>query len=647
MQQKTIYELARTALENHGSRAAFLVRQDDRLVARSGQEWRRGVNEISAFYLSALGLKHGDRVVVLCDNRYEWSQTVFAANLIGCVDVPRGVDASDADIQHIVAHSEARAIVLENSVIALRVAALKDSLPPPEAILLIEGDAGARAELVRAFPQARITSLAEAQTAGRLALDAGADAELVRRGRALRSTDLAAIIYTSGTTAAPKGVMLEHGSFYFITQAALAVLPIGPRDRTVLFLPPWHIAERVLETTLLCAGATMACSSLTRLAADLSEIKPTALVSVPRVWEQLHKRIEDGLRKKSGTVRALFRAAFALADAARRASDCAFDLQVNETPEVAPTRTRRLLAGLAAPLLFLAAAPFRPILRAALKPLGGQVRFAVSGAGALPLDAVRFFRSLGLPILDGYGLTETTGPSAIGRLPYPRLGSIGLPLPGVEFDIRDSAGRSIRATGVKGVLHHRGQHIMRGYYRDPEKTSQAIVDGWFNSGDLFTWTRHGEARYAGRAKDTIVLAGGENVEPEPIEMKLKASPLVQLAVVVGQDRKGLAALIVPAWERCAEELAARGHTIPADRKQWDATPACRALLNETIRTLVSPQNGFKTFERITAFRILGREFEKGRELTESMKVKRLTVAELYAGEIEALYARESRTEAVK
>lgn len=647
MEQETLYTLAEQALNQHGARTAFLVRQNGRLTPVSGLEWRRGVNEISAFLLSVLGLKQGDRIVTLCDNRFEWSQIAFGINLIGCVDVPRGADASDADIKHIVPHSAARVMILENAAIALRTATLSDALPAPETVLLIDDDAGARTELARAFPKARIASLAEAQNAGRIALARGADAELVERGRSIQSTDLAAIIYTSGTTAAPKGVMLEHGSFYFMTRAALAALPIGPHDRTVLFLPPWHIAERVLEITLLCAGAAMACSSLTRLAADLAEVKPTALVSVPRVWEQLHKRIEDGLRKKPGAVRALFGFAFALAAAARRLQDFAFDLRVRGPDEARPHGPLRFLAALAAPFLFAAAAPFRPLLGAALRPLGGRVRFAISGAGALPLDAALFFRTLGLPIVDAYGLTETTGPSAIGRLPFPRIGSIGAPLPGVEFDIRDAEGRSIREPGVKGVLFHRGRHVMRGYYRDPEKTALAIQDGWFNSGDLFVWTRHGEARYAGRAKDTIVLAGGENVEPEPIEMRLKASPLVQLAVVIGQDRKGLAALIVPAWERCMEELAARGQTAPGDRNRWDAAPEVRALFQDAIRTLVSPQYGFKSFERITAFKILGREFEKGRELTESMKVKRLSVAELYAGEIETLYGRDSRREALK
>jgi long-chain acyl-CoA synthetase len=247
-----------------------------------------------------------------------------------------------------------------------------------------------------------------------------------------------------------------------------------------------------------------------------------------------------------------------------------------------------------------------------------------------------FFRYCGIPIVDAYGMTETTAVCVMGRLPWPKRDCVGPPLPGAHVQLRDEFGRIITMPGVKGVAWHKGPHVMKGYYKMPEKTEEVLKDGWLNSGDVFVWTTTGEIKFAGRAKDTIVLAGGENVEPEPIEVRLTSNPFIQQAVVVGQDQKTLGVLIYPNVDRVKEELKSKVK-LPDSLEEWNQIKEIRNLFSEILKEEVSAKNGFKAFERITHFYILPEELKKGIEMTETMKIKRNKVLEKYQKQIEDMF----------
>jgi len=230
------------------------------------------------------------------------------------------------------------------------------------------------------------------------------------------------------------------------------------------------------------------------------------------------------------------------------------------------------------------------------------------------------------------------GVSARREFPGTVIGTVGPPSPGVEIKLVDEKGNIVTEPGVKGVAYHRGPNIMQGYYKEPEKTAQILTkDGWLNSGDILVWTTNGELKFAGRAKDTIVLLGGENVEPQPIEDALSQSDLVLQVVVVGQDKKTLGALIVPNADAVKKALQTLGKSVSDDITTWNKEPAVISLFKDEIKTRNSEKVGFKVFEKVTSFHLLAREFQPGDELTQTLKVRRNVVFEKYKNEIEGLY----------
>jgi long-chain acyl-CoA synthetase len=434
--------------------------------------------------------------------------------------------------------------------------------------------------------------------------------------------------------------MLDHRALCWSVERLREYLPFTHEDRVILFLPPWHIAERMVQLLTISLGASMAVSSVATLVRDFPAAEPTLMLSVPRVWENVHRKIQDRVRDLRGPASLLVRAAIRAAETHRDQIDRLRGRFTATGPaEAARDRRRRLAAAVAVPFTFLLDLPARRVLRRIRSAFGPRFRYAMSGGGAVPREVVRFFRSLHLPILDAYGMTETTALGAMGEPLYPKRGAIGPVFPGCEIELRDEAGRPIEEPGVIGVAWHRGPHVTRGYYRNPEATARDRVDGWLDSGDLMMWTTTGELRFAGRAKDTIVLRSGENVEPAPIEMAITESGYASHVVVVGQDRKSLVALIVPDWTAVEKELSRRGVAIDAPREHWNRTPALRDFFAAVVREAVSSDRGFKPHERVRDFTLLAEEFRPGHEMTHTLKIKRKDVLERYAAEIEEMYRR--------
>lgn len=642
MEKDSLYYLVRDTVATYAERPCYWVKADGQnFSAVTYFNWRADMKRFQAYLLYDIEVAHGEKVGLLCDNRYEWNLVSLGIDGIGAIDVPRGCDATDQDIEYILNHTECPVLVVEHermlkTILKLlpKLGSLKHiiSIDPPEKHKKLEDH---QAVLKNAGIQHHF--LVDMLDRGEELLNEHGEALLKRRGEAIAPNDLATIIYTSGTTGTPKGVMLEHRSFCWEVSQMQQVLPMSEEDRVVIFLPPWHIAERLLEVTLIACGSSMANSSIIQLAGDLSAVKPTCLVSVPRVWEQLHKRVMDNVRKQPEKKQKLFQFATNVAQTRMDIVDALSD-RFAETEEV--TSQERLIRKIIAMALLI---PFgilnvaaQLILKKVKSIFGGRMKFAISGAGALPEHVAVFFRSIGIPILDGYGMTETTGVAAIGRLPWPRRSCVGEPLPGAQIQLRDDQGRPITQPGQKGVAWHKGPHVMRGYYKNKEKTDEILKDRWLNSGDIFMWTTAGEIKFAGRAKDTIVLGGGENVEPGPIEIKLGASEFVSQVMVVGQDKKTLGALIVPNVDRVKEELG-DSLQVPEDLAAWNESKELHKFFASIVKDAVSTQNGFKAFEKVTTFAFLPKELEKGKEMTETMKIKRNVVLEQYESLIEHMY----------
>jgi long-chain acyl-CoA synthetase len=306
-------------------------------------------------------------------------------------------------------------------------------------------------------------------------------------------------------------------------------------------------------------------------------------------------------------------------------------------PGAAARAAALLRAGATAALLLPLHAFAQKKFAAIRERTGGRLRAAVSGGGALPPYVDEFFAAVGITLLEGYGLTETSPVVAARTFDRLVLGTVGLPIPGTEVRIVDEHGRDV-PQGEKGIVLCRGEQVMLGYYRRPEETAKVLgADGWFNTGDLGRLTVRGELALTGRAKETIVLLGGENVEPTPIEEALKESPYIAQVMVVGQDRKHLGALVVPGFEALRGWLAARGVAgAPSDAELCEREDV-RELVKEELRRLLTEERGFKYYERIPRVALLAREFAVGEELTQTMKMRRAVIAQKRAAQIEALF----------
>jgi long-chain acyl-CoA synthetase len=543
------------------------------------------VDRIAAGMLAS-GLERGDRAALIADNRAEWLAIDLACTSVGIVDVPRGADTTQEELIAIVAHSGARFAFVDNERAAQTLLAARERLPH-----------GFRVCSLAANAPPGITTLAELEQLGER------NRGLLRRRADVAPDDLLTIVYTSGTTGDPKGVMLTQRNLLSNIRATNEVLQIRRDDVFLSVLPAWHMYERILEYIAFTIGAQLVYTDRRRIREDLAEVRPTAFAAVPRIWEMLHDAIVDRVEKLPAMQRRLLRATLSTC---RRVGG-------------------RRCSAVARALHWLLDRTLLPKLRAAT---GGRLRLAVSGGGSLPAHVDELLIGIGIPLLNGYGLTETS-PVAAVRLPCDnRPGTIGRPLPGTEIEIRCPEGRRL-PQGETGVIWIRGPQVMQGYFRNPDATQRVLDEqGWFNSGDLGRCEPEGHIRITGRAKDTIVLVTGENVEPEPLEEALKTSPLIEQAVVVGQDRKTLGALLVPNFDALARQVP---------RSEWELRDgvlhgaAVRTVYKAEIARLIDCRNGFRPCQNVTVFQVLAEPLtaENG-FLTPTLKVKRRVVHERLA-----------------
>ncbi|TGM47135.1 long-chain fatty acid--CoA ligase [Leptospira biflexa] len=581
-----------------------------------------------------LNTNAGDRIGIIADVGHQWLQVSMAITSIGCVDVPRGTDATQDDIGYILNHANCKIVFIENE------KALKKFLPELKKlnlqIIILFGESKPDSMEIQC-PIINFTDL-------KIYSQEIEDKTYQEIGEEIQEEDLATIIYTSGTTGKPKGVMLTHGSILFEIQALVSEfrktgVKVGEGDVTLGFLPPWHSGERIFETICFYSGIKIAFTSVPELGKDLAKAKPTILFTVPRVWESFYDKIKDTIQKSHWIKKNFLKLLVWNSVQFSITYDKAFD----RIPRLITPKTFSLyilqIFNCIKLMIYLPLLPISKfVLSKILSVLGGRLRYAFAGAGALQAEVDRFMYAIGMPILEVYGMTENSGVSTIRHYNDFSVGNVGKPIQGVTIKLIDEFGKEIRKPGIKGVAHHHGRHNMKGYYLEEEKTKAVLTDDrWLNSGDLLVWTTQGNLKFAGRAKDTIVLSGGENVEPEPIEICLKQSDYIDQAVVVGQDKKTLSALIILNLEKVETYLKEQSINMNLKNSIYQEVEIIQKLIRNEVKHFVSDKNGFKSFERISNVYILQNPFVVHDELTQTQKVKRNRVQEKYQKEIESMY----------
>lgn len=548
--------------------------------------------------LTESGLQRGDRVAMMSESRTEWVLCDLAILAAGGVTVPIYPTLSAAQARYILQDSGARIAIVSTVDHLQKIQSVRHHLPALEVVIAMEsGAAGASVvplDEVRARGHARMTG------------EWGTGKAFKDRAKAIAPDDLATIIYTSGTTGEPKGVMLSHRNLVANMRASAEVLDVNEEDVALSFLPLSHSFERMVSFVYLFCGVTIVfAETMETIGRDIGQVRPTIITGVPRVYEKLQARILEKGRASTGLKARLFE--WAIGVGQRRAA--------------AELRGRRAsgLTGLQAKLAD------RLVFQKIRAGVGGRLRFAVSGSAPLSHAVQEFFYGIGLPILEGYGLTETAPVLTVNPQHAPRIGSVGRAIPGVELRIAPD-----------GEILARGPNIMCGYYNKPEATAEVLTgDGWLHTGDIGTLDAEGYLTITDRKKDLLVTAGGKNVAPQPIESILKAHPLVGEAVVLGDRRRFIAALIVPDFAVLERRLKELGRPL-GPRQDLVKRPDVLALYQEIVDAM---NQELSQFERVKKIALLPTEFSiAGGELTPTLKVKRKVIEERWQKEIEELYA---------
>jgi long-chain acyl-CoA synthetase len=623
----------------YAAEPALSRRVDGAFTALTYGELDRRASVLALALARVLRVSRGELVALISDNRPEWMVCSLAIHFLGAVDVPRASDTPADILEAILRHAEPAVVILEDSAQLPRVC---EALPGLRAAVVIDaprpGDApGAGEAPAAAGCTCETYALDELMALGEAAWPRS-PLEIARRRADVSPEDLATVIYTSGTTGAPKGVALTHANY----ELNLRELPqlLGVEGEPVLtLLQPWHAYERQMQLMYLSQGCCLHYSSVLNLRGDLPAVRPVVMATVPELWVKLYKGVFHRIDALGPWRRRLVRwlVARALASAAARRR-----LTGREPPVRRRGPLRRAGGFIRAVAEAAALAPFhaladRLVFREVRDGLGGRLRYPCVGGGPLPDAVDEFFDAAGMPLLEGYGMTEAIVVMAM-RDPHHRVvRTTGHVIRGMEHRLAGEDGRACRPGDV-GRLQVRGPNIMRGYYKDPERTAQVLSeDGWLDTRDLALVHADGSLRVLGRLDDTLVLTSGENVNAPYLENELCASEWIERAVVVGAGRPYVAAFVAPS--RAHLEALAR-------RLGLDAGQPASLIADERVlrhyRSLVNVISGdarrFAPYERVHRVRLWLEEFRIGRELSQTLKLRRHEFLRLYSCEIDELYS---------
>jgi long-chain acyl-CoA synthetase len=567
----------------------------------SGRELLTIVREIS-LGLETVGMTRGSHVAILAESRPDWVFSDLAILAAGAVTVPVYPTVSAEQVSVLLADSGAAICVVSTPEQLAKVVFARKNCPALTIAVTLFDAPEDSAESLRVISMKNVAARGH-----RRMLDGwGVARQFHDRAKEVQPSDLATIIYTSGSSGEPKGVMLTHANIVANLRGTEEVLQLSEDDASLSFLPICHAFERTAVYVYLANGVSLVfADSIDTLPRDLLMVKPTVMSGVPRVYEKMLDRILERGRATTGLRRKVFDLAMSVAEA----------------------RGRTIPDGRPAPLWARLATPLceRVVFSKVAENLGGRIRFTVSGSAPLREDVGRLFFGMGVPILEGYGLTETAPVLTVNLPRRIRFGSVGPPLPNVELKIADD-----------GEVLARGPNVMTGYFNRPALTKESIVDGWFHTGDVGLIDGEGCLHITDRKKEILVTSGGKKVAPQPIEASLRRQSVISEALVIGDRQRFPAVLILPRWTALAAACGQAAPDTAGARESLAAGAAARALILTAIDAVNAP---LAQFEKLKSFAVIVEDFSvAGGELTPTLKVKRRVIEQRYADKIAGIYA---------
>jgi long-chain acyl-CoA synthetase len=582
---KTLVEVLESSLKANGPRDLFGTKKNGRWIWTTYAEFGSLVERFRGG-LTSLGLRPGDRLAIVSNNRVEWAVAAYASYGLGIALVPMYEAQNPKDWEFIVRDCEAKALIVANESALSKARGLLDTVTTLEKIVIIDGTTNG---------DGRITTYASVLASGQASAPIQPAPD-----------EVAAVLYTSGTTANPKGVVLSHANIASNVSGAAQIFPILSTDRSLSILPWAHAFGQTAELHLFVSrGASMAiCEGVNKILDNLVEVKPTVLACVPTIFNRLYAAVQSQLAAAPAPVRML---------AAR-----ALSVKAKQRQGLRTSLVDRALLLLVDKVVFAK-------VRARL---GGRLRFAISGGAALSREVAEFIDSIGILVFEGYGLTETSPVVAVNAPGARKLGSVGRALPGVRIEI-DSASGEI-------IVH--GPNVMTGYFRRPDETAASLApDGGFRTGDMGQVDNEGYLFITGRIKEQYKLENGKYVVPSPLEEQLKLSPFVANAMVYGDNKPYNVALIVPHVDAVRKWAAANHIALPQGADELVNDERVRGLFSKEI---AAHTTSFKGFERIMDFALVPGDFSVERDmLTPKLSLKRRKIIEAYTPVIEQMYAR--------
>ncbi len=591
----TLNSLVEHCLENHPRDDAFASRKNGPYNNVSTEEFARRV-EWLGLGLAGMGVVRGDRVAILSENRLEWAIADLSTMSISAVNVPVYSSLPPPQILHILKDSGAKIVIVSDSRQLQKIRAIREQLPEDLTLLSMEQENAVGGSVVITF--------GELYERGRLA--SRVDPELFSRlSKRARPGDLATIIYTSGTAGLPKGVMLSHNNIVSNILAVTERIPVSRSDSVLSFLPLSHILERMagFYAIMYVGGRIAYASSIDTAGEDIKAASPTLVIAVPRFLEKMHERIRDRVSTAGPFRKGLFE----------------WSLRVG-MERVMRGKGRLTGAGTRS---------WRDLIAEQLafgrlkKELGGRIRFFISGGAPLPLEIAQFCHAAGIPVYEGYGLTETSPVVSCNTPLECRIGSVGRPVPGISVKIAQD-----------GEILVRGPGVMAGYLGMEKMTGEVIRDGWLHTGDIGRIDEDGFLFITDRKKDIIITSGGKNVAPQPIETSLRRSRYIHEVVLTGNRRRHISALIVPDFDRLKTVAPGDANDF-FDQEALNRNRRIREIFEEEIRRLAGM---LPSHEQVKKFRLIPREFGiDGGELTPTLKVRRSQVEQQYKDLIDEMY----------
>ncbi len=566
-------------------------------------------------------VRQGSKVMLLSDNRYGWIVTDFALLSLGAISVPRGSDTPTRELEFILQHADCEFLVIETEMLLKAHEEMLKGLKNLKAIFVIEGGKTHKwFDNIYSYNDIlKDRSISTADTE-----------HFIAQRYAITTEDIFTLIYTSGTTGVPKGVLLNHRNIMYNVRNLPELIDLHEDDRWVSILPSWHIFERAAEYIALSKGCCIVYSSVKTFAADLEKYQPSMVATVPRLWESMYSKINQTLEKQNPRKARIFKQLVGVSARYNRYRRIFYNqLPVFTKVFILKRFWRKLTAGIMLLLLIPLNLLAKKKLRLVQEKFGGRLRMAISGGGSLPPYLDEWIDAIGIRIVNAYGMTECA-PAIAGRSVHCDIfGTLGPPTKNTELRIIGDDGGTL-AAGEVGEIQLRGDQVFPGYYDNDEENDKAFTaDGFFKTGDLGKLTLTGELVITGRSKEIIVLASGENIDPSRIESAITKLPFVSDAVLVGQDKKGLGALIVPDFEQLRNFISGK---FEHGEESTDNLLMDKQSLNRVkveINRLLHPKHGFKPFEKLQNIHFLDKEFKMGEELTNTLKKKRHVIETKY------------------